>query len=453
MAGIQSRLTEKQKQAFLALFGAKSLNLLYKGSIHGYNVGIFHNICNTQGPTFVVGYNASGFIFGGFTSQSYRSSGTHLCDDKAFLFSMKGSGGKPLKFPIKISSKAVLDHNSYGPYFGDGDLVFLPGNSPVVTTNSSAGTYKFFAEDLHGNDLKLVECEVYRPEDVGSIMENPWRETKWTAGEREELVKQVLSFKPYLNTLPHFRVLFLGPIGAGKSSFFNSVNSVFRGYVTSQALTGRDSTSLTKQYKTYKIRNGEGKQLPIVFCDTMGLEDKRGSGLHVDDVDKLLQGHVPDKYQFNPSAAIAPNVLGYIKNPSLKDQIHCVAFIIDGSTVEILPENLEEKLKQIRQIANNLGVPQLVILTKVDQLCSTLEEDLSAVYKVMAVRKQMELIEEKLGIPLCHIVPVKNYSSELELKTNVDILTLIAVRQLLRLAEGFLDNVDIVSSDKGAEED
>ena len=33
-------------------------------------------------------------------------------------------------------------------------------------------------------------------------------------------------------------ILLLGPAGAGKSSFFNTVNSVYKGHVTGQAVTG-----------------------------------------------------------------------------------------------------------------------------------------------------------------------------------------------------------------------
>ncbi|KAH0618479.1 hypothetical protein JD844_017728 [Phrynosoma platyrhinos] len=53
---------------------------------------------------------------------------------------------------------------------------------------------------------------------------------------------------------------------------------------------------------------------------------------------------------------------------------------------------------------------------------------------------RMQLTAERLGIPLCQIVPVKNYSSELDLKDDVDILILMAVRQMLRTAESYLDD-------------
>ncbi|KAJ6656266.1 hypothetical protein lerEdw1_003922 [Lerista edwardsae] len=143
---------------------------------------------------------------------------------------------------------------------------------------------------------------------------------------------------------------------------------------------------------------------------------------------------------FNPSTPIHPNVPGYIKCPSLKDQIHCVVFVIDGSKVEILPAKLEEKLKDIRRKAIQFGVLQLVIMTKVDEICPLPEEDVSYVYRSKAVQMQMLLIEGKPGIPLNQIVPVKNYSSELELRN--DILILLAVRQLLRSSESYFEHFE-----------
>uniref|UniRef100_A0A670IU22 TLDc domain-containing protein n=1 Tax=Podarcis muralis TaxID=64176 RepID=A0A670IU22_PODMU len=441
----QSRLTKTERKALLDILGCQHLSLLYKASLHTYNVNAFHNKCDSQGPTVVVGYNASGYIFGGFTEQSYASAGKYLFDNNAFMFRLKGKGQEPsiLKFPVKNAVEAVLDNSAYGPTFGANTLVFLSESKNSVTTDANTNSYTLSAEDLHGNDQVLLECEVYRVEGLSSILEKPWREMTWTAEKREALMKEIRTYKPCLSAVPQCRVLLVGPVGAGKSSFFNSVNSTFRGYVSSQAAAGSDSTSLTKQYRTYHLKSGSGRTpLPIIFCDTMGLEVQPNAGLDIEDVRSILEGHIPDRYSFNPSCVMSPNMPNYIKSPSPKDRIHCVAFIIDGSKVEILPEKLEEKLKDIRRKANSFGVPQLVILTKVDQICPIVEEDISYVYKSMAVQKQMRLMEAKLGIPLSHIVPVKNYSSELELRNDVDILILMAVRQMLRLAEDYLDDCD-----------
>ncbi|XP_067394370.1 interferon-induced protein 44-like [Emydura macquarii macquarii] len=450
MADVKSRLTEDELKHLQHLLLGEHFALLYKGSLHGYNASTFHAKCDAQGPTVAVAYNGSGYIFGGFTSQSYVSSGAYKNDEKAFLFRLKGKDGvlSPLKIPIKTAACAIYDHSSCGPNFGGGSLQMLNQNAAAVVTNSN-NNYTFNVADLHGNDLGLLECEVYRVEDTSTFLESPWRKITWTTEEREKIMEEIRSYKPYLNSVPQIRILVLGPIGVGKSSFFNSMNSVFRGYVTGQAIAGSDNISVTTQYRTYPVKDGRnGKPLSIIFCDTMGIEETSGRGLEIDEVSNIIKGHVPDRYQFNPAATLRPDSPGYIKTPSLKDQIHCVAFVIDGSKIEILPEKLEDKLKQLRRKVNQFGIPQLVLLTKVDEICPILEEDIQCVYKSKAVEKQMRITAERLGIPLAQIVPVKNYCSELDLSFDVDILILSAMRQLIRLAESYLDNFPFEVSKK-----
>ena len=65
--------------------------------------------------------------------------------------------------------------------------------------------------------------------------------------KRKELMESIRLYKPMVNSVSQIRVLLIGAVGAGKSSFFNSINSVFRGHVTSQAISGSSSTSLTTQ--------------------------------------------------------------------------------------------------------------------------------------------------------------------------------------------------------------
>ena len=47
--------------------------------------------------------------------------------------------------------------------------------------------------------------------------------------------------------IEYINVLLVGECSAGKSSFFNSVESVFEGFVSSTAEAGTDEGSLTKQ--------------------------------------------------------------------------------------------------------------------------------------------------------------------------------------------------------------
>lgn len=53
----------------------------------------------------------------------------------------------------------------------------------------------------------------------------------------------------------------------------------------------------------------------------------------------------------------------------------------------------------------------------------------------------MQEVSARLGLPLSCVVPVKNYSEELELDPDCDILLLSAVVQMLRFADNYFDEI------------
>ncbi|XP_071402727.1 interferon-induced protein 44-like isoform X2 [Centroberyx affinis] len=437
MSTIISRLTKSQQRALCSQLGDVKLQLLYKASIHGFTGAAFHQQCENKGPTVSVGYNPSGYVFGGYTSKPFNESEEHMQDDQAFLFTF--SGANLLKYPVTSSAYAVNMISDSGPYFGE-DLVLVHG-SQAEAYSDPGNYYSFTAAEMHGNDLQLTECEVYQVKGEQDL-EKPWRTIVWESKRRNELMDSIKLYKPTHSSVSQARVLLIGPVGAGKSSFFNSINSVFRGHVTSQAIAGSSGTSLTTQFRTYSVKAGrEGKPLPIILCDSMGLEESTGAGLDVDDISSIVKGHIPDTYQFNPSAPLHPESHGYRKSPELKDKIHCVVYVIDACKVSILPAKLEEKLVAVRRKVNLMGIPQLVLLTKVDEACPDVAEDLRNIYKSQYIKDTVQEVSARLGVPLSCVVPVKNYYEELELDLNCDILLLSAVLQMLRFVDNYFDDL------------
>ncbi|KAM9357723.1 interferon-induced protein 44-like [Symphorus nematophorus] len=442
---MNSKLTASQQRTICSQLARVKLQLLYKASIHGFTGAAFHQRCDNRCPTVSVGYNTSGYVFGGYTKQPFSQSGQYVRDDQAFLFTLNGE--KLLKYPVTGPANAVRMISNSGPYFGEA-LVLVNGSQAVVNSNPG-NYYNFSAAEMHGNDLNLTECEVYQVEEAKEL-ETPWRTITWESNKRKELMETIKSYKPIVSSVPQVRVLLIGSIGAGKSSFFNSINSVFRGHVTSQAIAGCSTTSLTTQFRSYSLKAGrEGKPLPIILCDTMGLEESTGTGLDIDDISSILKGHLPDRYQFNPSAPLNSEVHGYRGSPGLKDKIHCVAYVVDACKVSIMPTKLEEKLDAIRRKVNLMGIPQLVLLTKVDEACPLVAEDVRNIYHSSYVKEMMQEVSARIGVPLSCVVPVKNYSEELELDPNCDILLLSAIIQMLRFADNYFDEIsDLFSNNE-----
>lgn len=70
--------------------------------------------------------------------------------------------------------------------------------------------------------------------------------------ELDELKNEIDSYSPPRGIgVKHANILFLGPIGAGKSSFFNTIASTFRGHVTGQAISGSAEHSVTSKVSLY----------------------------------------------------------------------------------------------------------------------------------------------------------------------------------------------------------
>ena len=55
--------------------------LIYRASEHGYTAESFHEYCDDKGPTLIVIKSSGGWIFGGYTTQSWKASGRCICND------------------------------------------------------------------------------------------------------------------------------------------------------------------------------------------------------------------------------------------------------------------------------------------------------------------------------------------------------------------------------------
>ncbi|XP_026861271.2 interferon-induced protein 44-like [Electrophorus electricus] len=444
MASLTSKLNEQQLSRLYTLLGEVELNLLYKASVHGYAGQAFHQRCDRQGPTVVVAYSYSGYVFGGYTSKDYAQTGQYIDDEKAFLFSLQDP--TPVWFRVMTAhgARARLDDAS-GPRFGD-DMWFCYNNCAQVYCNPG-NAYMFNTATMYGNNQQLIECEVYKVTEASvpgkSVEKKPWRNILWTAERRAELMESVKTYKPLISTVKQLRILMIGPVGAGKSSFFNSINSIFCGHVTSKAMSGSLDSSITKQYRTYTIRAGnEGVALPFILCDTMGLEEASEAGLSIDDISSAINGHIPDRYKFNPAAPYeAEDEVKPPRSLTLQDKVHCVVYVLDTCKVTLMPSKVEEKLTAIRKRANLLGIPQIVLLTKVDEACPLVEEDLQNIYLSSYIKTKVREASARVGVSMSSVIPVKNYSHELELELECDILLLTAIQQMLRFADNYFDDM------------
>ncbi|XP_048053901.1 interferon-induced protein 44-like [Megalobrama amblycephala] len=266
-------------------------------------------------------------------------------------------------------------------------------------------------------------------------LDEPWRKFDW--GQKEALKKKLENFSPSDPNVKDIKILVAGQVGAGKSSFINSIDSVFKGRISSRALVSSsagDSVSFTQKLKGFNIRSGR-KILPFVFKDIMGLEAAVLAGSQPEDIVNAVFGHVKDGYKFNQGQALTYKDEHYISDPTLSDQSSCLVYVIDGNTVDFTDDKLIDKLKIIRQRISDQGIPQVVIMTKVDKACPLINKNLRKIYSSKKIKEKVELCSAKTGVPMSNIFPVKNYHDEIDTDDDVDVLILKALEQIVQVAD------------------
>ncbi|XP_063052888.1 interferon-induced protein 44-like [Engraulis encrasicolus] len=294
---------------------------------------------------------------------------------------------------------------------------------------------------MGGSKSKSVPVPVPSP-----FLPDHWRKIDFSTSNKTRLLEEIRNFDIVHPEVKQLRILVHGPVGAGKSSFISSIASIFKGRMVQAALVDTGSYnvgSFTKKFESIKLRDKGGKVLPFLICDIMGLEDDV-SGARTEDLVIALEGHLKDGYMFNPVGSMAKNDPHYNRYPTLNDKIHCLVSILPGDGINMMDSadarTVIQKLREIREKASELKIPQVIIMTKADLACAEVYKDPKKIYKSKEIKKMMEVCTDKLGIPLNFVLPVKNYHEENALDDGMDILLLSALKSILNFANDHVES-------------
>ncbi|XP_052812628.1 interferon-induced protein 44-like isoform X2 [Mya arenaria] len=461
----KGRLSDDQKNQLEQWIGQghKDFVLLFSFSIDGGTASAFHNKCNNQGPTVTVIHNEHKSVYGGYTSQSWTSCDDNVTDQQAFLYQLQFSGDiKCNKFPVSNHSRALIDVAGCGPIFGRGrhDLWTFNSATKIGGFYKLVGSRNGFGTDYNvsgtkatqvNNDTKSVEeLEVYKVVDCSGncarhvvpkpIEEKPWRKT--TQWSQKKMLEDIASLKPVSGLgVNDFRIAMFGPVGEGKSSCVNSLLSTFAGRISQRASTGCGRTGTTTLYTPYPLKSSSGSSANIRVYDTPGFTE--ASGLDLIDFYHILEGHVCDHFMFHPSTHITWKSEKFVQKPTMSHRIHCGAIVIGATTVDAFTDENTSKLKALKSLMDEKGIPCVALLTKIDKIAPELEDNWKTTFKDPKVKECVEKAATVIGISRNNVHPVKNYEIEVEVDEDLNVLSLLALRQIIHLSMDHMENVKL----------
>jgi hypothetical protein len=129
--------------------------LLYKASRDGFDANVFHSQCNNKGPTMTVIQSNNNYLFGGYTSVAWTSSGSYAVDSNAFLFTLTNPYNiLPTKYPVQPSKTqhTVYHSQEYGPTFGGNHDLYVCSNSNSVNSSYTNFPYTYTDTTGHGSN-------------------------------------------------------------------------------------------------------------------------------------------------------------------------------------------------------------------------------------------------------------------------------------------------------------
>lgn len=263
----------------------------------------------------------------------------------------------------------------------------------------------------------------------------PWEKFSWTQENEKKLREETSKLLPTEKSgIKKVKALVLGPQGHGKSSLINSFASVSANERTYVCNAANKESHVTTVFRCFDFPDSFEQ---CVFCDVTGLSLEKDSSAFVNNIEKVIDGHVKHGYTFDPEKKVViPKTDPYYEeHPSFSDRIHCVIFVFDASKVNDVHPYIKENIKSIMKILHLKNIPVMAVLTKADTISSQVEKHIEAIFRCNKVRAAVQDASIHLHIPFPKIFPVVNTGEMRSFSWRESIPILIILRAYLNMAK------------------
>eukprot|EP00900_Chrysochromulina_parva_P002513 jgi/Chrpa1/12262/Chrysochromulina_OHIO_Genome00022787-RA len=410
-------------EALYGLLGRRAeLQLLFQTDVDGFNPAVFHQKCNTKGPTVTVIRLADQTVCGGYTPYQWgTNNGQHINEPGTFLFRLKFQNQQPAAYKATPNSheyeyygesNLVVDNGSFGPTFG-GDLVAFNGNHgharmagwhgiAAMSGNGShnpsnsytyphdpqtrgshpltggypqlaaPGPYTVHVYQVLPTNLKAGGSRRGGSKYTPSTLPRPWiypgtpqLDADALSSLRDKLQASVAKQPSPPN------ILIFGPVGTGKSSFIRSLMQVVEDDVDAggNVSTGSGEGSVTKCLKVYPLTTSTGAPVCALW-DTAGIEVGSKSKLYQDGaMARLLAGCFPRNTELADGKGspmrLDDRTPGYRPDPTEDQRVHGVIMCI--AATDISEDAATKAIQDFTHVVRDRDIPHILVITKADE--------------------------------------------------------------------------------------
>eukprot|EP00026_Physarum_polycephalum_P000431 Phypoly_transcript_00432.p1 GENE.Phypoly_transcript_00432~~Phypoly_transcript_00432.p1 ORF type:complete len:533 (+),score=108.98 Phypoly_transcript_00432:3173-4771(+) len=269
------------------------------------------------------------------------------------------------------------------------------------------------------------------------------RDAKLRAEECKKMCELISSMRPNSRLrkagVTKYNLLFLGRMGAGKSSLLDSMASAINGQYTVLAPFRTSLETVTQTYMMYPLTRSAKREPQIAIGDIYGWSETNYKNL---ELGYILGGNAKSGYTEIATGFRADKNLNpfFRPDPTFNDKIHAVIVVVSATTVGSTAEM--SKLNEFYTFLTSAGYQPIFVLTKVDRLPDeVLIGHNENVFDSGIVDTTLNVFCKLSNIPRASVLPIINYTGPYTQGPDyvIEMLILNALKATLRQAETFLE--------------